>query len=88
MVTLGWSSVIQAVIVASCSWYVRRGQKRDTAAIRTSSEAHLTVSEQILNRLSGLEVDMTMVKRCMFKDNDPKSSMNAETKGLKRGKSI
>lgn len=56
-----WDNVAQAVIVAVCSWYVRRGSKTDSKASQSSLH-------EILRRLDALELDMGLVKRASVKD--------------------
>lgn len=83
---LGWSSAAQAVILAVCTWYMRRGSKRDHETLKSTGQAQLSATQQILDRISELEVDMALVKRYLFRDN--KLSPIADTKGLERGKTL
>ena len=82
---VGWNGVAQAIIVAICSWYVRRGAKKDSKEIKTAGEAQLSTSQQILDRIGTLEVDMTLVKRCIFRENGV-SQFNS--KGFDHGKTV
>lgn len=83
-----WNTAIQALIIALSTWYVRRGSKKDTAAVKSNSEFQISnVADQILQRLDKLEVDMRLVKASFLKEPDPAGNQN-ETKGRVHGKSI
>lgn len=83
---LGWSAVAQAVIVATCSWYVRRGSKKDAKVLEHSNQVQLSTSQEILNRIGDLELDMTLVKRSIFRDNGHTQAQMM--KGIDHGKAV
>jgi len=84
---LDWSAAIQAAIIALSAWYVRRGSKRDSKTLKVTSDAQLGATQQILDRLSDIEVDLALVKRTLFRESIV--AKEPETpKGPERGKSI
>ena len=66
-----WSTVVQSVILAVCTWYVRRGSKKDAASIKRTAQDHdqvlVETSTAILDRLNKLELDMQLIKHTIFK---------------------
>lgn len=67
MLDLGWNGAIQAVIVAGCTWYIRRGSKIDSISLKAAGE---TTIREVLDRLKALEVDIALVKRTMLGQNN------------------
>lgn len=65
---LGWSPVLQALILAVCTWYMRNGSKRDAESLRRSSASQAT-AESILDRLMTVEIDLALVKQITLKQN-------------------
>ncbi len=64
---LGWNSVLQAVILAACTWYIRNGNKHDSETVVRQTAAQST-SNEILERTKALEVEMAVVKRALAKE--------------------
>lgn len=83
---LSWNTAIQALIIAVSTWYVRRGSKRDSAVVKNTAEIQISTMDQILDRLSHLELDMRLVKGSFLKE--PEVNLNETTKGRSHGKSI
>lgn len=61
-----WVEVFQAVTLALCTWYIRRGSKKDTAALKRGTAAQST-SYEILRRITVLETDVGQIKETMAK---------------------
>lgn len=60
-----WGTVIQTLIVAICTWYLRRGGKKDTAvatATVVKSTASQVTSDEILKRVAKLETDVSHLR--------------------------
>jgi len=55
-----WSAAVQGLIVAVCTWYVRRGNKKD-------SESNHCLNNEIIDRLSILEVDVALIKQATLR---------------------
>lgn len=72
---LTWSAVIQSIILAICTWYVRRGSKKDSESVKRTTEIHDKVSEsksnEINDRLKRLESDMEFIKHVLIKNVKP-----------------
>lgn len=66
---LGWGTVVQAVILAFCTWYMRRGQKADSQAVIRSTAAQST-SNDILARVTRIETDLELVKKATVAVDD------------------
>ena len=64
---LDWGTAIQALILAACTWYMRRGSKADARKVAQST-ASQTTSDEILARVVALEVDVSLVKRATLKE--------------------
>lgn len=65
---LGWAAVVQAVLVAVSTWYVRRGSHQDADRVKTAA-ADRAQAHEILTRVKALELDMALVKRAALKEN-------------------
>lgn len=69
---LGWEVVAQAVAIAVCTWYVRRGSKRDSEKASSRvirSTAAQSTSNDILARMKKVERDLALVKMAITGDN-------------------
>lgn len=77
---LGWQAVVQAVIVAACTWYIRRGNKRDSQDLKRVAQAESGTMREILDRLKAVELDLALIKRVTLKDNSGDQPTN-----IKRG---
>jgi hypothetical protein len=75
---MGWAAVVQALLVAFSTWYVRRGSTQDAKRVEQVTASQGTAHE-ILTRVKHLEEDMALVKRTVFKDN------SVDHRGPKRG---
>ncbi len=66
---LGWGTVVQAVILAVCTWYVRRGSKADAATVVRGTAAQSTSNEirdevvKLKAQVEELSTDVRLVKR-------------------------
>lgn len=80
----GWNTVVQAVIVSACSWYLRRGNKKDSKSIKDSSNQ---ATDKILERLGKLESDMALVKKAVLPEHEI-VRLKTDSKGKGNGKSI
>lgn len=63
--TPDWSTVIQTVILAVSTWYLRKGSKKDTAvatAAVVKSTASQSTSDEILTRVAKLEDDVSHLR--------------------------
>jgi hypothetical protein len=65
---IGWAAALQAVIIAISTWYVRRGAKQDAGWVARSTAAQST-SNEILERVKAVELDLALVKRATLKDS-------------------
>lgn len=64
---LGWNTAIQAVIIAGCTWYMRRGSRRDSDQVVMRTAAQST-SNDILDRVKAVELDLALVKQATVKE--------------------
>lgn len=64
---LGWAAVIQAVLIALSTWYVRKGSQDDARRVAKLTAGQDT-ADDILTRVKTLEHDLSLVKRLMARD--------------------
>ncbi len=62
-----WSSVLQAVILTFCTWYLRQGSRADAETAKRGVARQATVSD-ILTRVQAIEVDLALVKQAALKE--------------------
>lgn len=72
---LGWGAVIQAVILAACTWYMRQGARADAAEVKRSTASQATGSE-ILERVKDIEAELALVKRIALKESQERVYRN------------
>jgi hypothetical protein len=65
---LGWNSVIQAVVLAVCTWYMRRGSVRDSQNLKSYASSHADV-DLVRKELQSLKHDFEIFKLAYFKNN-------------------
>jgi hypothetical protein len=83
-----WGSVAEALILAACTWYIRRGGKRDREDVkRTTAELTQSQSHEIIHRIEtlegdfrGLRVDVELVKQMAIRDSNPRPTAVNERK--------
>lgn len=75
-IELGWGTAVQALILAGCTWYMRRGQKSDTTRVIRSTAAQST-SEEIRDQVVALKAqvdelatDVRLVKKATVRIDD------------------
>lgn len=66
----GWAAVVQAVLLAVATWYVRRGSTEDASRVQRTA-ADKVQAQDILSRVKGLEADLALVKRAIARDTRP-----------------
>jgi hypothetical protein len=66
---LGWGTVIQAVILCVCTWYMRSGAAKDRDQVVRSTAAQST-SNDILTRVTRIETDLELVKKATVAVDD------------------
>ncbi len=69
-----WSAVIQSVVLAFCTWYVRRGSRKDKEAVIDCTSSEET-SKEILKRLYWIESEFVVMKRA-FSEMQKSQSKN------------
>lgn len=63
---LGWGNVVQAVLIAISTWYMRRGNKNDTSSVIRTTAAQRT-SNEILERVQSLEAQVQLIRTIVSK---------------------
>ncbi len=75
---MGWEAVLQAVLVAMATWYVRRGSTQDAKRVESVTASQATAHD-ILTRVKALESDIALLKRALA------SQATIDHRGPRRG---
>lgn len=62
-----WMTILATTYVTLCTWYIRRGQKKDTSKVIRSTAAQST-SDEIHDIVKSLQADMILVKKVIAAD--------------------
>jgi hypothetical protein len=62
---LGLSNVIQAVILAACTWYMRRGSVKDREDVKQHSSSPEDV-QRVRQELAALRAEFEVLKAAFF----------------------
>jgi hypothetical protein len=75
----GWGTAIQALIVAACTWYMRRGSVKDRENVKRNTSTPEDVA-QVEAQLKKLRADFEILRDAYFKSN-PVVDHRGPTKG-------
>ncbi len=76
----GWGTVIQALILAFCTWYMRQGSKKDSDKVSASTASPGDV-KQVERKVESLRAEFDILKTAYFKQNPVKIDHRGPTKG-------
>jgi hypothetical protein len=76
----GWSTVIQAVIIAACTWYMRRGSVKDRENVKLNTSTPSDVA-RVEKELKSLKSEFEILRNAYFKNNPVKADDRGHSKG-------
>ncbi len=68
MDNMGWGAVLQALVLAVCTWYMRHGSKRDASDVKEATASPSDV-RRVENQVKLLREEFDILKAAYFKQN-------------------